>query len=375
METLTIPTMELGYDYDILLESWHNKLQGFYQFGTERIPLTGGLGIGFELLAQYDQQGWLNSIPSYLLHATKDYPEYQYQMLWLVANCGAAKQLLSARPILLALICEHASVDNERALELCLMGQKEVLIEIGLDGTKAALKFLDKLDLDYSKGDELERVKYMLRPIRQRYLRLRHYTRIDYITLRFDQVFPFLSGSRLGLAMINQGRVEQYGRLSAFQDALDLGRALGINDPIRVIANQQSLETFHELHDRWARRYNRTRTTDNYQCNIDKDEPYDLPLKGNAQIEPITCYRELLEEGSEMLHCIAIYHHRIKAGQYYAFRMLTPQRVTIGVQRTNAKHFPFAIDQISGKRNAQASEETLGLVLQWLETCKLAYNH
>ncbi|MGR5419937.1 PcfJ domain-containing protein [Vibrio sp. PNB22_4_1] len=373
METLTIPTMELGYDYDILLESWHNKLQGFYQFGTERMPLTGGLGIGFELLAQYDQQGWLNTIPSYLLHATKDYPEYQYQMLWLVANCEAAKQLLSARPILLALICEHASVDNDRALELCLMGQKEVLNEIGLDGTKAALKFLDKLDLDYRKGDELERVKYMLRPVRQRYLRLRHYTRIDYITLRFDQVFPFLSGSRLGLAMINQGRVEQYGRLSAFQDALDLGRALGINDPIRVIANQQSLEAFHELHDRWARRYNRTRMSENYQPDIDKDEPYDLPLKGNTHIEPITCYRELLEEGSEMHHCIAIYHHRIKAGQYYAFRMLAPQRVTIGVHRTNAKHFPFAIDQISGTRNARASEEVQAIVLQWFESCKCAY--
>ncbi|MBE4156930.1 hypothetical protein HJ102_03345 [Vibrio parahaemolyticus] len=176
--------------------------------------------------------------------------------------------------------------------------------------------------------------------------------------------------------MINQGRVEQYGRLSAFQDALDLGRALGINDPIRVIANQQSLEAFHELHDRWARRYNRTRISENHQPDIDEDEdePYELPLKGNTHIEPITCYRELLEEGSEMLHCIAIYHHRIKAGQYYAFRMRTPQRVTIGVHRTNAKHFPFAIDQISGTRNARASEEVQAIVLQWFESIKHVYN-
>lgn len=372
MTILTIPTTELGYEYDLELDPWSNKLQGFRKIGQWRFPLEGGLGLGFNFLHQYDDSGWINTIPKHLLKATEYYPEYQYQMLWLAANSLPAKQLLEIRPMLLALVCDKYSVDNEQALAMCQLGQKQILAELGLDGTKAALKFIDKLTLDFTKGDEVEQVKRMLSPLGKRYLKLCHYSTVDYTALRLDQIFPFLSGSRLGTSLIAQGGIVQRVRLSEFQDAIELGVALGIDHPLEVISSQQSLETFRELHDRWAIRNNRWTATPESESNIDWDASYDQPLKGNDVITPIVSYRELHREGTEQMHCIAIYHHRIKGKGYLAFRMEHPQRLTIGVKRKAQGAFPYEIDQICGKKNRPPTDESRGLIHAWFDRLKSA---
>jgi hypothetical protein len=370
MAVLTIPTTELGFEYDLELEPWNQKLQGYKTTGQWRFPLDGGLGLGFNYLRQYDDNGWADSIPPNLLKATEDYPEFQYQMLWLAANSQAAKQLLETRPILLALVCDMHGVDNEQALAMCHLGQKQILSELGLDGTKAALKFIDKLVLDFTKGDEVEQVKRMLSPLEQRYLKLRHYPTVDYTALRLDQIFPFLSGSRLGGSLIKQGSIAQRVRLSEFQDAIQLGVALGIDSPIDVISNQRNLDRFRELHDRWAIRNNRRMSHVERGGDIDWDAPYEVPLNGSDLIKPIINYRQLHREGTEQIHCIAVYHHRIKGGRYFAFQMHQPQRLTIGIRRKPQGSFPFEIDQICAKRNRPPSAESKALIHRWFEQCK-----
>ncbi|CAM3214814.1 PcfJ domain-containing protein [Vibrio rarus] len=370
MTVLTIPTTELGFEYDLELEAWNQKLQGYRTAGQWRIPLDGGIGVGFNYLRQYDDNGWTDTIPQDLLKATEDFPEFQYQMLWLAANSQAAKQLLETRPILLALVCNRHSVDNDQALAMCHLGQKQILAELGLDGTKASLKFIDKLTLDFTKGDEVEQVKRMLSPLEQRYLKLRHYSTVDYTALRLDQIFPFLSGSRLGGSLIEQGSIAQRVRLSEFQDAIQLGVALGVDNPVDVISNQRNLDRFRELHDRWAIRHNRWASQVESEGDIDWDAPYEVSLNGNDLIKPIINYRQLHKEGKEQMHCIAVYHHRIKGGRYLAFQMHQPQRLTIGIRRKPQGIFPFEIDQICGKRNRLPTAESKALIHIWFEQCK-----
>ncbi|MGF1905107.1 PcfJ domain-containing protein [Aliivibrio salmonicida] len=370
MAVLTIPTTELGYEYDLELEPWNKKLQGYRTIGQWRFPLDGGLGLGFNFLRQYDCSGWVDTIPQNLLRVTEDYPEFQYQMLWLAANSRAAKQLLEKRPILLALVCDMHGVDNDQALAMCNLGQKQILAELGLDGTKAALKFIDKLALDFTKGDEVEQVKRMLRPLDKRYLKQRHYPTVDYTALRLDQIFPFLSGSRLGSSLIKQGSMAQRVRLSEFQDAIQLGVALGIDNPVDVISKQRNLDKFRELHDRWAIRNNRWMSQVESGGDIDWDAPYEEPLNGNGLIKPIINYRQLHREGTEQIHCIAVYHHRIKDGRYLAFQMQQPQQLTIGIRRKPQGTFPFEIDQICAKRNRPPTEESKALIHRWFEQCK-----
>lgn len=371
MASLTIPTSELGFDYDVHLMPWQKKLHGFRIQGDKKWPLEGGLGLCFRFLTHYDQQGWLDSIPTHLLQASNDYPEYQYQMLWLAANCSAAHDLLLSRPIVLALICDRHRVDNEQAITLCRLGQKQALTQLGLDGTKAALKFLDKLTLDFQMGDELEHVKRMLRRQEKRYLYLSHYRRIDYLALRLDQIFPFLSGSRLGLHLLEQGNFIHSVRLSEFQDTLDLGLSLGIDNPLKTIANQANLASFRDLHDRWALRYQRLPSNNIENAAEEWDKPYPSSLlSASASITPINNYRQLREEGEQMNHCIAIYHPKIQRGRYVAFRMTHPERLTIGICQGDISHFSYRIDQIKGYKNAAPSEQSLNMVYQWFEEQK-----
>ena len=370
MTALTISTTELGYDFDIELSSWHDKLCGYRVFPNKKTPLDGGLGIGFNFVAQYDLDGaWLSQIPQHYLTITDPFPEYQYQLLWLAANSTAAAQILESRPLILVLVCHRFRVDNESALRLCQLGQRCILQALGFDGRKASLKFLDRLNINFSQGNELEHIIRLLNAKEQRYLKFKHYASIEYNNLVLDQIHPFLTGSRLGLAVADEQRGYRTCGLATFQDVLMLGRDLGIHDPIAHIVRQPSLAALEQLHDNWTDQRNQ-RIYSKRLRPIDHEVLYDLPLKGTSHIIPIKDYAALVEEGQKQRHCISVYHSRITSGQYCAFRMLHPERLTIGIRRLPRGHFPFEIDQISGVKNALPSEESRQLVHAWFSHCR-----
>ncbi|MEZ8018053.1 PcfJ domain-containing protein [Vibrio splendidus] len=369
---LTIPTRTLGFDYDIEICDWSQKLVGFHVFEDGRRPLDGGIGLSLNLVEQFDVNGrWLDSLPARYREITDDFPEYQYQMLWLAANTYEAAQLLELRPVILALICMKHSVDNKKALELSRLGQKKILAKLGLDGSKATLKFIDKLELHYNVGDELDHIVRILEPLQRRVLKFKHYSKVGYTALRLDQVHPFLTGSRLGIAMVEEGRLNTPSKMAMFQDAILLGQDLEMDDPLRAITSQNSFAMFEQLHDRWTEQRQLRRLEGNRP--VDMDIPYPVPLLGNDNIHPLTDYYDLEQEGVEQKHCIGVYHNRIMSDRYVVFRMLKPQRLTIGLRRVPSKAFPFEIDQICGKRNAPPSESARQVIHDWLEASKQKY--
>ena len=121
---LTIQTTNLGFDYDIELHSWHQKLCAYRVFGTKSQELLeGGLGLGLNFITQFESgDEWLAQIPEQYISITDAFPEHQYQLLWLAANSEQAAQLLLMRPLLLVLICEQYPIDNEKALALSHLG-------------------------------------------------------------------------------------------------------------------------------------------------------------------------------------------------------------------------------------------------------------
>ena len=292
-------------------------------------------------------------------------------MLWLAANTYEAAQLLELRPVILALICMKHSVDNKKALELSRLGQKRILAKLGLDGSKATLKFIDKLELNYNVGDELDHIVRILEPLQRRVLKFKHYSKVGYTALRLDQVHPFLTGSRLGIAMVEEGRLNAPSKMAMFQDAILLGQDLEMDDPLRAITSQNSFAMFEQLHDRWTEQRQLRRLEGNRP--VDMDIPYPVPLLGNDNIHPLTDYYDLEQEGVEQKHCIGVYHNRIMSDRYVVFRMLKPQRLTIGLRRVPSKAFPFEIDQICGKRNAPPSESARQVIHDWLEASKQKY--
>ena len=369
---LTIPTRTLGFDYDIEIRDWSQKLVGFHVFEDGRRPLDGGIGLSLNLIEQFDVNGqWLETLPACYREITDNFPEYQYQMLWLAANTYEAAQLLELRPVILALICMKYSVDNQKALELSRLGQKKILAKLGLDSSKATLKFIDKLELHYNVGDELDHIVRILEPLQRRGLKFKHYSKVGYTALCLDQVHPFLTGSRLGIAMVEEGRLNSPSKMAMFQDAILLGQDLEIDDPLRSITSQNSFAMFEQLHDRWTEQRQMRRLEGNRP--MDMDIPYPVPLLGNENIQPITDYFDLENEGIEQKHCIGVYHNRIMSDRYVVFRLMKPQRLTIGLRRVPSKAFPFEIYQICGKRNAPPTEAARQVIHDWLEASKQMY--
>ncbi|EKO5190716.1 PcfJ domain-containing protein [Vibrio vulnificus] len=322
--TITLPTTMLGFNYDIELEHWQKNLHGYRVFSDgKKVLLDGGLGISLSLLfgdSQYDT--WLESIPQHYLTASSAFVEYQYQMLWLAANCHEAAQLLDSRPILLALICAKYSVDYDAALELAKQGQREILAQLGLDSSKAALKFIDKLALDFEYSSEL---KHLLKQLDAHFCRFKlfsHYKVVNYSALLLDHSHPFLTGTNLGRSIAEQRQSDYRNTMAYMSDTLRLGDAIGINDPVRYVERLHNVEDLVELHDTWVARQIDMRFE---AMNPERTGvPYPKYLANGHGISQIVDFDDLCAEAKEQLHCIAVYHNRIAAGHYAAFRMRSP---------------------------------------------------
>ncbi|MGR5419940.1 PcfJ domain-containing protein [Vibrio sp. PNB22_4_1] len=368
--TITLPTTMLGFNYDIELEHWQKNLHGYRVFSDgKKVLLDGGLGISLNLLfgdSQY--KTWFDSIPQHYLTASSAFAEYQYQMLWLAANCREAAQLLESRPILLALICAKYSVDNDAALELAKQGQREILALLGLDSSKAALKFIDKLALDFEYSSELKHVLKQLDAHFCRFKVFRHYKVVNYSALLLDHSHPFLTGTNLGRSIAEQRQSVYRNMMAYMSDTLRLGNAIGINDPVRHVERLSSVEDLIELHDAWVVRQIDLRFE---AMRPERTEvPYPKCLADGYGISQIVDFEDLCAEAKEQLHCIAVYQNRIAAGHYAAFRMRSPERMTIGISINPKKAFPYEVQQIAGYKNAVPSEESRRVVHEWFDACK-----
>lgn len=256
MIVLSIPMRDFGYSYDIEIYDWQHQLQAYRVFDDGRHPLDGGLGLGLNLITPYDKTGaWLESIPQKYINYSASFEEYQYQILYLVANSSKAAQLLEKRPILLVLICQKFHVDNQAALECCEKGQREILKTLGLSYRKSALRFLDKLALDYQQGDEMRLILRLLKPETNRYLLFQQYYKVNYRMLRLDEMYPFLSGSRLGLAMLGHKSEAKLNTLTIIRNTYFLGQELEIEDAVHIIREQRSFAALQKIYEQWNELY------------------------------------------------------------------------------------------------------------------------
>ncbi|MEZ9368438.1 PcfJ domain-containing protein [Shewanella sp. 10N.286.51.B2] len=367
---LIIPTRSLGFGYDLELHDWNQRLQAYRIFeGQPKELLEGGLGLGLNLIRQFTSNiEWYKSIPKEFLAKSAPFPEHQYQMLWLAANVKPAAQILLTRPLLLVLICEHYSVDNETAKIVAQLGQRDILKRLGYHGSKGALKFIDKLVLKFDRDIELQHVKKQLDKRFCRYQVFKHYSMVNFNALSIDNRYPFLTGTRFGQVIASDQNIKRVSLVAYLLDALMLGVQLGINDPVQRIGILQSIDELEQLHQRWVDRRNNLRRQQ--LRPKDADKPYPIIIVGNEQIIAINNYDALFDEGAKMKHCIAIYHQQIASGEYCAFSMLKPERMTIGVKIIKKETTLIQLDQISGVCNSLPSNEAREHAYRWLEITK-----
>jgi hypothetical protein len=76
---------------------------------------------------------------------------------------------------------------------------------------------------------------------------------------------------------------------------------------------------------------------------------------------------ELRKEGRDMQSCVGSYWSRVQRGQYAVFRVLEPERATLGL-RFNRVRGAWWIDQLKGPANRPVRPETRLFVRDWVET-------
>ena len=369
-DALTIPVTTLGYDFDIIINSWDNGLDGFRVYNDNHLEvMEGNLGLNLELLYAYTHgTEWLSQIPSYYISLSAEYGEYQYQMLWLAANSYTARQLLQQRCLLLALICDRYKTDNKQALKVVDMGQREILSHLGFDNSKSALKFLDKIQLSANLGQAMYLIRQYLEPENKQYLRFKHYQCINDFCVCLDEKIPVLTGTKLGISLSSEPLKKIWSTISYIRDTISLGLELEVTHPQYIVSNLTSYQQLIRLHDSWTQQ---RITLRNYRP-INADEPYNIYLSDAPEygIYAITNYDALLEESAVQQHCIVTYHPKIASQCYMAFSMDYSERLTIGIHCLPGGQGIY-IDQIKGKKNSAPSEIASQIIHQWLHQQKL----
>ncbi|WP_350979119.1 hypothetical protein [Shewanella sp. AC34-MNA-CIBAN-0136] len=160
---------------------------------------------------------------------------------------------------LLVLICEYYPIDNNNALALSHLGQRDILNELRYENAKAILKFIDKLTLKFERNVELKFLKKLLDKTMCRYKIFKHHQTINYVTISLDNRYPFLTCIKLGHSIANDKNLKRGSLLACLADTIALGLALGINEPAKRIGQLSSRDELERLHQQWIDLRNDTR--------------------------------------------------------------------------------------------------------------------
>jgi hypothetical protein len=96
--------------------------------------------------------------------------------------------------------------------------------------------------------------------------------------------------------------------------------------------------------------------------------PYpEPPIKGTETIVPVRNYQDLIDESEQQHHCVATYRGSIVNGRYFVYKILEPERATLGITILNMNNgkVSLRIDQLRGFKNHKVNEETEKFVLSW----------
>lgn len=147
---------------------------------------------------------------------------------------------------------------------------------------------------------------------------------------------------------------------------------MGGADAVREMQRFDRVSQLHRLHQRLVASHVRA---DNVPCRrysvTGKALPFPPPpFPDTASIKAIRTPDELQAEAKVMAHCISGYCGRIYDGVYAVYRVLAPERLTLGLRVDKGK---VHIDQLRGFANKPPSGDAWEAVEHWFAHCLKGY--
>jgi len=368
------PNLNLKAGLLVPLRSKHREL-GMGRHGTT-IPEHGWRQIDEEStdferwLAQRREedrtltQDYFSNIPQPVKDAVVMFPSRHWHLLVLTLRCEGGLELLQSNPALgfcLASCWVFSNTPSCRASawmrQAVKKRRRDILGMLGFPATQSAVAVLQKVDAATCTVPALLGLRGLLaEPVLGKTL-----AHLPAITPRVLAVL----GSPALKTMASPGLLHELARPAgceepdfvrmmrdARQMALQLGDASVAHRPVT------SLHQLRRLHDGLVQLLQSSKLDELIRYRFPSP-----PVNGTATIVPLHDPKLVIEEGRQMRHCISMHISAIAAGDFYAYRLLQPERATLLLGITKRG---WSLSEIQGYCNSPVREDTIRCVGEWL---------
>ena len=362
----------LGYGCKVKITSWKDGISwtDVTEAGIQTIADIHELGVPFVCICKADSAApWLATFPDGLQEKLVEYESHYrgtvYALLWCISRSKPARELFETDPLLVWLVLKTAKTkcwDIGYLMNLFTCKRTRILFSCELGESKSILKIIRKLKLLFfcHRDFELIRASNWSNVSKN----LSHLPFIDRRLLQLLEHYPNLETSKL-IQKFGSGWCWKDFNIK-FKDTLNMAADLGHRDIMARINSCKGIPQLTNIHDKLAAEIN-----DKTWEDLPLVEYCKPPINGTSFIVPITNNHDLHWEGREQSHCVASYHSQIFQEEYYVYKILQPERATLGLKATRDGR--YLIDQINLKCNAKVNAATLELVMVWFNSAITDY--
>jgi hypothetical protein len=351
--TMTLTGWEAGITVSLRVQGEREQRQG---------PLMPSL-LPIEFFDSALLQDWADTLPAEVLSRLRCFAANPLGFLCVVSWDRAALELFMDHPLLFALLHQHAQHSQlglPWLLRHCRMKRVDILKALGFAASGSMVKLFRKVRF---KRFHARHVALLRQAAELDSHRLNHLDTVSdtllYCVLQHPELLksPLLRQWQDDLAaplldvLADIQRMRQHHFISPRR----------LLEPLRHCRNPQDVFKVHDRLVKWVNHHE-------WERALDWPKFPEPPLPGNGQILPITDYAALLLEGQQQRHCVAAYCAEIMDGRYYVYRVLAPERATLGlgILRHGKMAMDIVLEQLKGKHSTEVGDATWEAVETWL---------
>jgi hypothetical protein len=328
----------------------------------------------------------INTINPKFHSVTHLYPDRKISILSLLHANDNYIELCNTNPALAAMLCSHfgkAKISLSDAGKLISMPRKNILKEIVGIGTNSHVRILQQCKEEKYSDQKVRWLNSFIVNYGEidcyRKLQKPEYD-ISLVLVLLDNSmllpYPFYRKFLKETYFVNMNRETQTSMLSSIRDMnrtlqnlAYLSGQLNINNFDTCLYSCKTPIELFKLHSKWS---NKNENNLIQKLSINGGNLPCPPIQGNKNIIPIQTVKELYNEATIMQHCISTYYESIQNRKYYAYKVLSPERATLGIKIGNhienqeCKTY-YIIDELRVKGNKNASAETWHIVKEWFD--------
>jgi len=292
---------------------------------------------------------WFLTLPEELTEALERLPARRYALAVLAQRSQAVRDLILSNVRLCFLLHHWAETQGwseQQLIALAGRKQTEILSALGLPPYRRVLRLIAKLRIGEFDAYEVDR---LLRVLRQEATcnALVHEPELSLRLVKILEDYPWVAGRPLQrlLCEASNRTLREW-----INDSLRMGGEAALRELRRCDRPSQ----VRRLHERLI--VEQIEQDGNHRRRFDASGHMlafpPAPFADTASIQAITTPDALQLETQSMRHCVASYTDRVYDGQYAVYKLLEPERLTLGL---SLRHGGVALDQLKGVANRAPS--------------------